>query len=158
MKNKKGFVMTVTVFLITIFTFVYISIIPLMGTYDDLAYRNSDIDIVYRLYNIRKMINKDSHKSNIILQDFLPITCSNLDDESYCNELMAYLELRTDVADNYILIFTTSIYDNLNSFRDYEYDTDHEMYKYLSKHTDFDGRVLVLLDTKNHTTAYLKVN
>ena len=51
MKNKNGFVMTETlvviVFLVSIFTFVYISIIPLIGKYEDMVYRKSDVDIIY---------------------------------------------------------------------------------------------------------------
>lgn len=162
MKNKNGFVMTetliVTVFLITIFTFVYVSIIPLIGKYDDMAYRNADLDIVYKLYTIRKLINGDTHKNSIILQDFDSITCSSLDDESYCEELMNYLELRSDGIDNYILVYTKNISENLNSFRDYQRDTNKEMYNYLSKHTDFTEKALVLLDKKNHTIAHLAMH
>jgi hypothetical protein len=161
MKNKNGFVMTetliVTVFLITIFTFIYVSVVPLMGTYDDMAYRDADLDIVYKLYNVRKMINRDSHKNNILLQDFEPITCSNLDDENYCDELMDYLELRSEGIDNYILIYTSNIHDNLENFNNYEYDTQKEMYNYLAKHANYEGKVLVLLDKNNHTIAYLAI-
>ena len=74
MKNKKGFVLTetliVTVFLISIFTFVYVSIIPLLGKYDDLTSRSSNIDIVYKLYYIRNMINNDTNKTTITVKIF----------------------------------------------------------------------------------------
>ncbi len=162
MKNKKGFVMTetlvVTVFLVTIFTFVYISIVPLMGVYDDMSYRNSDIDIVYKLYHIRRMVTKDSHKNSIIVQSFKPLTCSDLDDENYCNELMDYLELRKDNIDNYILIYTNNIHNNINSFRDYSLDTKKEIYNYLLKKANVDKKALVLLDVKNHTIAHLVIH
>ena len=161
MKNNNGFVMTetliVTVFLITIFTFVYISIVPLMGKYDDLSYRNADIDIVYKLHNIRKLINNDSHKNNIILFDFKRITCSDLDDENLCDELMSMLELRTDNVDNYILVFTSNIHDNLDNFNDLEIDTNKELYNYLVKNDKLEEKALVLLDTKKHTVAYLAI-
>lgn len=161
MKNKNGFVMTetliVTVFLITIFTFVYVSIVPLMGKYDDLSYRNADIDIVYKLHNIRKLINKDSHKNNIILFDFKRITCSDLDDENLCDELMSMLELRTDNVDNYILVFTSNIHDNLDNFNNLEVDTNKELYNYLVKNDKLEEKALVLLDTKKHTVAYLAI-
>ena len=67
MIDKKGFVLTETliviVFLVTIFTFIYVSIVPLMGKYEDMTVRSSDIDIVYidyldllrmNTYNIEK--------------------------------------------------------------------------------------------------------
>ena len=45
--NKKGFFMTETlmviVFVASIFTFIYISIIPLVGKYNDKTKRESDI-------------------------------------------------------------------------------------------------------------------
>ena len=57
LKNKKGFFMTETlvviVFIATIFTFIYISVIPLIGIYEDKSERENDIDIVYKLYNIK---------------------------------------------------------------------------------------------------------
>ena len=162
MKNNKGFVMTetlvVTVFLVTIFTFVYISIIPLMGKYDDMSYRDSDIDIVYKLYTIRKMLNKDSHKSNIVLNNFKELTCSDFDDESYCNMLMQYLDLRVDNVDNFHLIYTKNINANIQSFQNYTPDSEKEIYNYLRKYTNFTGRVLILFDTRNHTIAHLAVH
>lgn len=162
MKNNKGFVMTetlvVTVFLVTIFTFIYVSIIPLMGTYDDLSYRMADVDIVYKLYHIRKMINEDSEKSTIVNSNFTSITCNDLSDAAACNKLMEFLELRTNNVDNYILIFASSIRERISNFANYAQDTQKEMYNYLTKYEDFEGKVLVLLDKKNHTVAHLLVH
>jgi hypothetical protein len=159
--NNKGFVLTetlvVTVFLVTIFTFVYVSIIPLMGDYDDLSYRMSDDDIVYKLYHIRKMINADSHKNTIVSGTFSAITCSGLDNPTECNKLMDYLELRSNNTDNYILIFASSVSARLQNFANYTPDTQREMYNYLRKHEDFEGKVLVLLDKKKHTIAHLAI-
>ena len=154
MKNKNGFVLTETlvviVFLITIFTFVYVSIIPLMGKYDDLTYRDSDIDIVYKLYNIRRMINKDSNKSSITSNTFKEIKCSDLADTTYCDRLMSYLEL-----DSYVLVYADNIHNRLSNFRNLSSDPNKEIYNYVSKYDDFDGKVLVLLDKNTHVIAHL---
>ena len=150
MKNKKGFVLTetlvVTVFLVTIFTFVYVSIIPLFGKYEDMAYRDADIDIVYKLYNIRKMISNDDNNATIASNTFKRITCSDLNDTTSCNKLIEYLELN-----NYILVYADNIQNRLT---DFSY-LNTEMHKYVSKYKDFNGRVLVLLDQNRHTIAHL---
>lgn len=150
MKNKKGFVLTetlvVTVFLVTIFTFVYVSIIPLFGKYEDMAYRDADIDIVYKLYNIRKMISNDDNNATIASNTFKRITCSDLNDTTSCNKLIEYLELN-----NYILVYADNIQNRLTDFS----NLNTEMYKYVSKHKDFNERVLVLLDQNRHTIAHL---
>lgn len=150
MKNKKGFVLTetlvVTVFLVTIFTFVYVSIIPLFGKYEDMAYRDADIDIVYKLYNIRKMISNDDNNATIASNTFKRITCSDLNDTTSCNKLIEYLELN-----NYILVYADNIQNRLTDFSNF----NTEMYKYVSKHKDFNERVLVLLDQNRHTIAHL---
>ena len=150
MKNKKGFVLTetlvVTVFLVTIFTFVYVSIIPLFGKYEDMAYRDADIDIVYKLYNIRKMISNDDNNATIASNTFKRITCSDLNDTTSCNKLIEYLELN-----NYILVYADNIQNRLTDFS----NLNTEMYKYVSKHKDFNERVLVLLDQNKHTIAHL---
>ncbi len=150
MKNKKGFVLTetlvVTVFLVTIFTFVYVSIIPLFGKYEVMAYRDADIDIVYKLYNIRKMISNDDNNSTIASNTFKRITCSDLNDTTYCNKLIEYLELN-----NYILVYADNIQNRLTNFS----NLNTEMHKYVSKYKDFNGGVLVLLDQNRHTIAHL---
>lgn len=153
MKNKKGFVLTetlvVTVFLVTIFTFVYVSIIPLLGKYDDMTYRSSDIDIVYKLYNIRKMILSDSNVGTITANTFKRITCNDLNEAAYCSKVLEYLELS-----NYLLVYADSIENRLSSFSNF----NEEMYKYVLKNKDFRGRVLVLLDQNRHTIAHLSFN
>ncbi len=150
MKNKKGFVLTetlvVTVFLVTIFTFVYVSIVPLFGKYEDMAYRNADIDIVYKLYSIRKMISKDSNKEAITSQSFKRITCNDLADTSYCNKLIEYLELN-----NYILVYAQNIGNTLINFS----DLNSNMHKYIKAYQEEAGEVLVLFDQNKYTIAHL---
>lgn len=153
MKNKKGFVLTetlvVTVFLVTIFTFVYVSIVPLFGKYEDMAYRGSDIDIVYKLYNIRKMISNDANNSTIENNTFKRITCSDLSNTTSCNKLIEYLELN-----NYILVYADNIQNRLTNFS----SLNEEMYNYVLKNKEFGGSVLVLLDQNRHTIAHLSFN
>ncbi len=85
MKNNKGFVMTetlvVTVFLVTIFTFIYVSIVPLVGKYEDIITREADIDIVYKLYHIRQLVYSDGNRAtitNLGNSTYKKITCSNI--------------------------------------------------------------------------------
>ncbi len=156
MINKKGFVLTetlvVTVFLVTIFTFIYVSIIPLMGKYDDMTYRNSNIDIVYKLYAIREMIDKDSNKNIILANTFKNLGRSDFADSNYYDHLIEYLELN-----DYLLVIADNINNRLTNFDSLPGDTNNEMYDYVSKYKSFEGKVLVLLDKNNHTVAHLLV-
>lgn len=153
MKNKKGFVMTetlvVTVFLVTIFTFVYVSIVPLYGKYEDKIYRSSDIDIIYKLYNIKKMIINDENSSTIATSTFKRITCNDLSDTAYCNQLMQYLDLSS-----YILVCADNINTRITNFA----NLNSEMYDYISEYRNFPIRVLVLFDQNKHTAAHLSYN
>lgn len=157
MRNKKGFVLTETlviiVFLVTIFTFIYVSAIPLMGKYEDMTRRLSDIDIVYKLYHVRKMIKNDSNKTSILNQPFKEIKCEDLANETYCNKLMEYLEL-----DNYILVYADRINTRLSNFRGLTRDTSKEMSDYVSKYQNYDENVLVLLDLNKHVVAHLMID
>lgn len=152
MKNNKGFVMTetlvVTVFLVSIFTFIYVSIIPLMGRYEDMINREEDIDIVYKLYNIRKLIETDGNKSSIISSGHNTITCNSFSssNRNYCNKLMEYLNLS-----NYSLVYVNNIFNNLNYIK----GISEEMYDYIKKYQKNDNEVLILLDKNRHTIAHL---
>ena len=167
MKNKNGFVMTetlvVTVFLVTIFTFIYVSIVPLMGKYDDMTFRKSDIDIIYKLYNIRKMINSDNNKSTITANTFKEIKCQDLADQNYCKKMMEMLELseydsvQNRYYDHFILVYADDIHNRLNNFNSLSSDTNKEMYDYILKYEDVSGGVLVLLDKNAHTLAHLTI-
>ena len=150
MKNKKGFVLTetlvVTVFLVTIFTFIYVSIVPLMGKYEDLIHREEDIDIVYKLYTIRKLIFTDANKNVLTASPHNEITCDKFDQSTYCTELMKYLDLN-----NYLLVYVDDIYENLP----YIEGLSEEMYKYISRYENAQGRILILLDLNTHVVAHL---
>ena len=148
--NKKGFFMTETlmviVFVTIIFTFLYVSVIPLIGNYNDKVVRQSDIDIVYKLYSIRKMINMDSNKENIMEGEYKTITCEDFTNtnKDYCNRLMNILEL-TD----YRLIYT----DNISSL--YEIIDDKEIKDYLKDYKDDNENAIILLDKNKHTITHL---
>ena len=164
MKNKKGFVLTetlvVTVFLVTIFTFVYISIVPLMGRYDDFIDREKDIDVVYKLYNIREILFQDDNRSTITLSGWNnKIECSQFARVEYCTKLFEQLELT-----NYRLIYVNNIYNHINDIKavDAELNTK-EIYNYIKQYENDEGEYLILLDlsvdkyTKQakHTIAHL---
>lgn len=165
MRNKKGFVLTetlvVTVFLVTISTFVYVSIVPLMGRYDDMIDREKDIDIVYKLYNLRKLLIMDDNRDSIIQGDFNgDIKCSDFAKSEYCNKLLEQMEIS-----NYRLIYVKNIYNNLETNiknLDNSLNTT-EFYNYLKKYSDDEGEYLVLLDLSEdkytgkakHTMAHL---
>ena len=114
--NKKGFFMTETlvviVFVAGIFTFLYMSVIPLIGNYNDKTRRESDIDIVYKLFSLRKAISKDTNKTEMIKDDVKQITCDDFGNEDYCTNLLQTLDLEPN---NYVFVYTNSIRDNYNN-------------------------------------------
>ena len=138
--------LAVIVFCAGIFTFLYVSVLPLIGTYNDLVIRENNIDIVYKLYNIRLAIQKDNKlKDTLTNNSFKNIVCSDFKDEDYCNNLMTQMELT-----NYDLFYTDSIKNNIEGFSSYK-----EVYDYLKKHKEEDNPTLVLIDNKEHTIAHL---
>ena len=148
-KNKKGFVLTetlmVTVFVVVVFTFIYTAIIPLIGIYRDMSEREQDIDIVYKLYHIRKMILNDRNEYTITSNNVKRIVCNDFSDVTYCNSLMSKLELS-----NYELYYTSSIQNNMNSSL---FST--EVKDYLANYSTTNKKTVILLDKINHTIAHL---
>ena len=172
MKNNKGFVLTetlvVTVFLVTISTFIYVSIMPLIGTYEDLINRDKDIDIVYKLYNIRKLMYKDKenmsnklkNKSNMVLR------CSDFTEVEYCNELVHQMEIEefrlvyiNDINDENLNAIRDSVLENIRENPDDIVDTNigTEMYNYIKEYQNSEGKYLILMDLNpnKHTLAHL---
>ena len=156
MKNKRGFVLTetlvVTVFLVTISTFIYVSIIPLMGRYEDMIDREKDVDIVYKLYNVRKLLLNDTHLVNVTEGSFNGnIKCSDLEKSTYCSMLMGQLELN-----NYRLIYVDNIYNNLNNLKNIDTELHiTDIYDYIKAYQDDEGEYLILLDANKHTVSHL---
>lgn len=171
MKNKKGFVLTetlvVVVFLVSIFTFVYVSIIPLIGKYEDSVNRKSDIDIVYKLYHIRKMINNDSNKPLVIVSrnDNLIMSgtqlCNTLSNSGYCNILFEYLELNKDTC---MFAYIDNISTRMTYFEGLSFDgengqtyIENEIYDYLSDYINSADSAILLWDRDTHHIAHLSV-
>ena len=80
--NKKGFALTetlvVVVFLVSIFTFIYISIVPLIGKYENTISTEDDIDIVYKLYHIRKVLMSGEYRIDLTNGPVNEIKCESL--------------------------------------------------------------------------------
>ena len=169
MNNKKGFALTetlvVTVFLVTIFTFIYVSIVPLMGRYDDLIDREKDIDIVYKLYNIREILLHDDNRTVITSSGWDGnLVCNKFAKAEYCAKLFEQLELT-----NYRLIYVNNIHSHIDDIKAVDEELDRntskkeEIYKYIRQYEDDEGEYLILLDlspdkyTKEpkHTIAHL---
>ena len=150
--NKKGFVLTetlmVAVFIITIFTFIFTSVIPLLGIYKDMAEREENIDIVYKLYSIRKMLKKDENESSIINNRLNKITCNDLADVTACSNLMDFLEL-----ENYELLYIKNISSSINDSL-----ISDEMRDYLEDYKEEEHNAIALLDKDKHTMVHLKYN
>ena len=156
MKNKKGFVLTetlvVTVFLVTISTFIYVSIVPLMGRYEDLVNREKSIDIVYKLNNIRQLLIDDDNKDTITNGNYNNnVTCDQFARSTYCTKLMQQMELT-----NFRLIYVNNIYNNIGIIRGVDTELNiTDLYQYIKAYIDDEGSYLILVDLKTHTVAHL---
>ena len=126
--NKKGFALTetlvVVVFLVTIFTFVYVSIIPLIGEYENMLDVEKDIDNIYKLSRIRSIIMSDANRNEVTSLPVNKIECSDLGYATFCEKVLEQLELITDEEQTRIedgahpIIFGDELVDFLNSFLD----------------------------------------
>ena len=155
--NKKGFALTevlvVVVFLVSIFTFIYISIVPLIGKYENTVSTEKDIDIIYKLYHIRKLIMSDENRASVTDGNVEEIKCSDLSNSEYCINLMDQLELRHAGVDNYVIIYANNLnVNNLNSIKIINDEIGNYAEKYKNEITE---RSLFLLDTSKHSIANL---
>ena len=157
--NKKGFALTevlvVVVFLVSIFTFIYVSIIPLIGKYESSISNEMDIDIVYKLYHVRKMfMSDDSISTTLAGNDVMSLSCDNLSNTTFYTKLMEQLELRQSNTNNYVIIYANEINtSNLNTIK----TMSSEIGQYAEKYkNEINKRVIFLLDTSKHTVAHLE--
>ena len=157
--NKKGFALTetlvVVVFLVTIFTFIYVSIVPLIGKYESAIEKEEDIDIIYKLYHVRKVLMSDNYRNTLANEEVKNIRCDNLttQNKTFCNQLMEQMELKTSTTEYYILVYAKSLSDaNIDSIKGINGEIGEYASKYKSR---ISGKVLFLLDTRKHTIAYL---
>lgn len=111
--NEKGFVLLetviVAVFIISIFTFVYMSVVPLIGRYDEL-YNNYELEKTYKLYHIRDAIYKDEKFSTIVEKKYNFIKANDFSNQSYYNSLA-----NTLFDDDYQIVYIRGISTNLNN-------------------------------------------
>lgn len=159
MKNNcKGFVLLetliVAVFIIGIFTFLYSSVVPLLGTYDNLTTRNS-IDGVYKLYHLRKFLYKDDNYKNIVgnSNGYAKITCNDFSNSSRCNALIS--ENNLDLGNNYELIYVKDIDTNKSKVMDIINDDTFK--KYVNNYNDEYSNVILLYDSKNDIVSHLSL-
>ena len=111
--NQNGFVLLetviVTVFIISIFTFVYISVVPLIGKYDELD-NNYELEKTYKLYHVRDAIYKDENFNNIIKDEYKIISVNEFNDKEYYNNLVNVL-----FDDDYQIIYIKKIDENIEN-------------------------------------------
>ena len=92
--NNKGFALLetviVSVFIVSIFTFVYTSVVPLIGRYEELSH-DYNIESVYKLYYIRDAIYKDSNYKKIVSSRYKEISVDDFNDKNYFNSLVTSL-------------------------------------------------------------------
>lgn len=161
--NTRGFALTetlvVVVFLVSIFTFIYVSIVPLIGKYENNINNEGDIDIVYKLYHIRKVLMSGEYRNSLTNGEVREIKCEDFYSESHedyrtlCNKLMEQMELRSNNIDNYVLIYAKNLtISNINTIRTKNAEIGEYAAKYQKK---ISKRVLFLLDTNKHTIAHL---
>ena len=128
--NKKGFILietlAVTVFAASIFVFLFKSVAPLLGYYNNRMEQLGNIDSVFNNYNLRKFVYRDeyfnnnsSDNNNVAIKnlDYTLISCSKPDrtgltgsdvnllttlySTEYCNSLMENIGAREKVNNNY---------------------------------------------------------
>lgn len=155
--NCKGFVLLetliVAVFIIGIFTFLYSSVIPLLGTYEDLTNKNN-IDIVYKLYHIRKLLYEDDNYSEIVSNLYDEVTCSDFYNSSKCLELINsnYLDLN----EGYQIIYASKIKTNASQKDNVKNIIASETFKkYIDNYSDDKDTIILLYDNKTDSVAHL---
>ena len=114
-----------------------------------MIYKYVHIDILYKLYNIRKFINNDPTKTDILNSDFKRLTCDDFSNtKEECKKLMQYLKL-----DNYILVYANGIADNYNVLK----NIDSEIDLYIEKHKTENEKTLLLLDVNSYTIGHIDI-
>lgn len=114
--NENGFVLletiVVAVFIIGIFTFVYISVVPLIGKYEELS-NNYELEKTYKLYHIRDTIYKDKNFTNIVDKNYKMITINDFDDQEYYTKLVDTL-----FKDDFQIVYIKKMNENLEEALD----------------------------------------
>ena len=109
-KNNKGFVLVetlvVTVFVMAVFSVIYINFYPLAGEYERREFYD-DIDSKYGAYWMKVFVQRSSFSLNTSLlnsQGYVTFTCNNLtnaEDQSFCNAMWDKLYVNQVIVTNY---------------------------------------------------------
>lgn len=157
MKNNRGFVLLetliVSVFTIIIFTFMYRSIIPLIGIYEGKVADNN-VDMTYNLYHLRKDIYNDSDYHTVFTSnDYGYVLEVTFNDASRWYDLVKLLGIDYD---NYKLMFITN-FNAIKSTIISDSEVDSKIKEYISdkKNTFYDNNI-ILLD--NERCIHLKLD
>lgn len=165
MKNNcKGFILLetliVAVFIVAIFAFLYSAVIPLLGTYEDLT-NKSNIDVVYKLYHVRKNLYNDTNYETILSNSSNTITIDN----SSFNKLIG--EEYIDLGSNYQIIYAKNIKeqaqkDNILNLAISDtlkkYINGNVLSNYIKKHeTEEEISIILLYDDKTDSAAHLSL-
>lgn len=173
-KSSRGFVLLealiCSIFVVSTFAFLSASVLPIIGTLTGKVIEN-DIDVVYKLYNIRKFLyNSGNHDYsgtyyNANRNKDVPtlLKCNDLGGSysTNCNNLMISLGLRKNIngsyVDNYEMLYYNPNYSNYkqkikelnlsDGFRDY-IDS-------LYNKEDVNNRIICLYDKDSSSGAYL---
>ena len=129
-KNNKGFVLVetlvVTVFVVAIFSVIYINFYPLAGEYERREFYD-DVDSKYGAYWMKRFIQNDSFdffmengaSSQISSAKYYKFQCSNLSephDANLCNEMWRRLDVNQVYITNYELKEFKQVVENNDNF------------------------------------------
>jgi len=153
--NCKGFVLLetliVALFVVFVFTFLYTTIIPLLGTYEDLTNKNN-IDVVYKLYHVRKNLYNDINYTTIINNQYGRLSCDNYTNRNYCHSLISSDYI--DLIDGYEIVYVKDI----NTYKNDLFNINglsNELYEYIEKYDGNLKNVIFLYDYKLNSVAHL---
>ena len=153
--NKKGFLLIetliVTVFVVSIFIFIYSNTIPLIGKYEQ-RFKYDDLDSVYAADLIRNMIIESPRANNIYSlvtasptsEHIVELTCQGMFPtdapyREYCNELVKEL----DISSIYLTHYTLETAKNEESIN---YTTNRGLKSYIDYLPKFSGQASLYMD------------
>ena len=131
-KNNNGFVLVetlvVTVFVMAIFSVIYLNFYPLAGEYERREFYD-DVDSKYGAYWMKRFIQSSNYNFQPLLDDikgsqgYAFFTCDlfpeDSEDRQFCNEMWERLEVETVVVTKYkIDSFKQKVEDNPVGFSD----------------------------------------
>ena len=153
--NCKGFVlletMIVAVFVVGIFTFLYSSTVPLLGTYEDSIVK-SNVDVVYKLYHLKDYLHTSNNFNKAVTNNYGSITCDSFSDKTYCNNLIDFLELDNGYELVYVKNITSDKQNIVNLAK-----SEH-LKKYINNFNDDYKSVLFLYDNNTEAVTHLYLN